>query len=343
MSLSNRIRNQHFVSAAEQRFNACDSERTDIYEFHLSRQSRLHDAEIDGRERVLIQTNLAFRDLFTFDAVEESVTNFENLFQAFENHSTDIVRRFLSKVENSDFDILDDLISIWSLKFLNMFRNPHCIAKTLNHVKNHDRFYLKYPEYEIYKQAIESMQQNEYFQEFHRITEVDFKTYQEWLKALLLMLLPIDNNWEELRRDPFSKCILGQVSLDLLTDDLVTVIQVHLLTNDGPDRFILSDRSHTAHSYPDDPFMVLNFNLTDQCLLTFATFHRALASPEVFSTFDLSPTHNISGDINGQQATIKFGVSLNDEQIVQKYNQRAIYYAKEYVYCSQPNISIPNV
>ncbi|WP_305845693.1 hypothetical protein [Photobacterium kishitanii] len=132
----NKAHNHHYIAQVEQRLNAINpdisKENQRIYSFSVIDREK-YEISLNHTNGIKIKDNLSDDDLFSFDVVDNSFRmNLESAFGQYEKRVGQFTESLLQKINNDNLDFKEEILSIFSLKILNIFRNPYCIKKTLN-------------------------------------------------------------------------------------------------------------------------------------------------------------------------------------------------------------------
>jgi hypothetical protein len=189
----NNTRNQHFVSQVEQRLNALNptarKENQRIFEFRVVDREApvLALTAPKGRK---IEDNLAFDDLFSFDASGHSDmrSNLESQFGVYEQNLGTHSRSLLHKLAGATpGDIEEDLLQVFASKFLNFVRNPNCVTKVLNTVGEITNYKPTDP---VLRKAFQQIKRGSRRHQ-GRVCKrfgLTAAAYERWLSALFLLL-----------------------------------------------------------------------------------------------------------------------------------------------------------
>jgi hypothetical protein len=330
---------QHFVSQVEQRFNAIDrslpKKQQKIHAFEIMDKERNSLRLVDSRG-VRIRNNLQLPHLFTFRDSEKIARDMEALFGQFESQYTGIVQCLESELRPGGIRSVafDDAIRIWGLKFLNTFRNPYSIRKTVDTFREPERYFPTDPTYKSWHQSIMDETDNPLFTALDD-TGVTLDEFKKWQLGLLLLVMR--NEAPGIGNYPYADTLMGQMAHELLTDrSRITWLVFHVLSKDFDGRFLLSDRGYTAGSAPKDKArLVLDFNLSDRIAITFCSIDpKSISFPRAPWVNDtiLDAAH---AELTAQSER---PVVFDDSDWLANYNERTIYYAYKHVYCSREQV-----
>ncbi|MEM4382414.1 MAG: hypothetical protein QXX19_09325 [Candidatus Caldarchaeum sp.] len=348
----NPTRTQHFISQAEQRLNGIPPDRNRIYQFEIIDREN-HILKLVSKNGVSIRNNLAIEDLYSFDKSGELRKNFENLFQRYEQRIKSAVEALEEKLlKKSDTDLGGLLYEIWLLKFLNIWRNPYGVKKCLNtfHMMTRfhplDRYFL-----DCYRQ-IDNLQKSDLLEGFPDL-DLSLKEYKEWLKVMLLLLMP--NPKSSARPGNHPGNLFEQIAYDLLTDtSFIRAVKIQMLSESFAGRFLLNDRSYFYSSEPTDPNkLILNFNISDRIAMTFMIVNpqeivnQDITNDPILKQYDPFTQNWL---IQQSLAEITQNIQLrpvfddkeepvfDDKEEVEQFNQGMIFQARRYVFCSQKEV-----
>ena len=328
MGLVNETQNQHFVSQAEQRLNAINSNAKQInqriYAFSIVDRdsSEIHLLNQKGRK---INSNLSFQDLFSFDILNRTHRrNFEEIFQRYEENITLYTCRFTTKIKQEDSNVREELVNIFALKLLNTLRNPYSIARSLrifpDILKNsHPTDPHLYREYEHAVYGNRPHQQT-----LCRHFGITLDQYNEWIRCLFILL----NYVNDKNLTAFEEIIVS------LFNDPNLHIGIRLFTY-NQETCLLPDIGFV--DFGDDPgTMAMAFNLYSRAFVqyvflnrdTFLEKHEARVGPipqrhrEAFEQW------------KSQQKTVSIYPELNNLDLLRAYNAGAVLQCHSHVYGS---------
>ncbi|WP_163009150.1 DUF4238 domain-containing protein [Pseudomonas viridiflava] len=318
-------RNHHYVSQVEQRLNAIDpnvrpgNER--IYKFVIVDAENLLIKNL-SEDGVKIEKNMAVNDLYTLKMLGAGGQhNLEASFQQYENDIGLITRSLISKLSdpaNVDFKL--EVLRLYLLKFLNSFRNPYGIKKTLSILKE-----LKgaVPGSESLKEHFMSIDEGIRKQASRVCAEfgVTEEEYLDWLKAIYLLILqPLEGGLNLLEN-----LVKGLVENPNYMKD-ITVFQY---ANEHAEAGVLiCDRGITEGNV-DDGVLVQMFNL-NEC--AFVSFIFADIRSQKLQEF---PERYLEG-IERLTKETKIHVSTNDVGMLAAYNRHCVWQSFAHVYCAKP-------
>jgi hypothetical protein len=327
MQQLNDTANQHFVSQIEQRFNAINPNaapsKQRIYSFTLvDRES--FALSLNSAHGTKISSNLAFRDLFSFNVIRGRASRFnlEAMFQQYETTLQTNTVDLLRKLQQGSGDLKKEILEIFVAKFMNFLRNPYTVRKVLNTVPDVLHFHPTNPELLADYHAVLCGQKPH---QAHLCAKLGIspEEYQDWLRALFMMCIPLLPN-----------------ELNLLES---TVKQIFERTNGYPmvciymydrehtdKRCLLSDRGYST-PLPGDQHLSFSFNLSSTAFITyvFASIE-ALDLPRVPpAVLELYKAH----PKNVQVLPFK-----NDLPALQRYNRNVVYQCHHSVFSSSPHV-----
>ncbi len=260
MKLSNKTKNQHYISQAEQRLNSIDRTLTKdqqrIFEFDVTRKGE--ETSLGTPRRVRIRKNLSFSDLFSFSQDDLGLReNLEDLFQRYESEVSSLSLEVVNSAENRRVKPTA-LRNLFKCKFLNFLRNPFSVVKVLNTVGPISAVQFTDPNIEsIFNRVRDGS-------EVHRqvacskfgMTE---KLYNRWLRSLFVLLYPVTGK----------SCVFDQ-AIDQLFAQSIVGVRINCYDHHSqPEQVcILSDRGFNVRMQTDDQFMI-EFNLSSKAFVTY--------------------------------------------------------------------------
>jgi hypothetical protein len=264
MVLTNKTKNQHFLSQIEQRLNAINpgttKEPPKIYSFSITDRKN-HSIQLDSEKGSIIKSNLSFVDLFSFDVVDKSIRyNFESLFSRYEKDIETNTKSLLAKLANNPSeDVKGEVFNIFVAKYLNLLRNPYSIKKVLNTIGNINKFSPTDPVLlDSYKRLIEGNRPHQ--QDTCSRFDVSESDYESWLRALFMMLCPELN-----RRNPMEDIVKQLFEQD---SHFVTVTIFNYACEHADKRCLLSDRGFSI-PLPEDEYLSYAFNLCSNAFILY--------------------------------------------------------------------------
>lgn len=333
-AFQNNKYNQHYIAQVEQRSNAIDStidkENREIYAFSIQDRANY---KLGNPSKVKIKENLSVHDLYTFERIDENLRlNFERFFEEYERKLFPATSHLITKINNCNTEIRQELIDIFKLKILNNFRNPYCIEQTLNTFDDLQKYRPSDNVLNEIYQKIENNRNNETRAraEELRVSEND---YIQWIKSLFL-LLTID----------FEDCQnIFDKSIERIFNDSKKIIHVSInsYTGEYEDKYVaLSDRSFVLlQNSPTQ--LVYQFNLSATVLLTYSFTDK---NDSLFSDV-YEEAHQLGISISPELVEKIIGnrniipqIKKNDLNALGKYNQRVIDYSHSKVFCKGDTI-----
>lgn len=249
----NVVKNQHFISQVEQRFNAIDSkepkQKQRIFEYKVNHESQ-GGYEFSQPSGVKISKNLSWNDLYTYEYFDQSLRhNLEIFFGTFESRIYQLTNKIISEktLSRSEFQ---ELVAV---KIMNIIRNPYCIKENLELfsvlVAQVPTDKLLIAEY----LKIDKMQVNNGLILELGVSEDDFK---KWLKIIFHLVM--DYKYEDKGEEKNFNILRALV--DQLFDLNNKYVLVSLFSYDK-EVCLLSDKGHNNLSRNKDE-LFLEFNLT---------------------------------------------------------------------------------
>lgn len=321
MNLYNSTKNQHFISQSEQRLNTSTPGRQvdqmRIYAYDIIDRETCSLQIVDNRG-VKISNNLAYENIFTFDAFDRNQQgNFEELFQNYEKRCVYSSRRIYARLGKSmplRRHLLRDLLLG---KYLNLIRNPFSIRKMLNTFRE----LLSYqPTDEVAIKQFNAVVEGKKPQQEHICQKygIQQNEYEEWLKTIFILLYPtpgVDGAKNMYER--FVDGILGsEIHKSVFTFGLFTSGQ----------NVLLSDRGFSIIDQPGNTDYTIEFNLCSKGFFAFSPVDLLKYKPNI--------KHNADRIFQRLASEISVSVYFDNKQLSNGYNSRTIYQAKSRVFCS---------
>lgn len=321
----NETKNHHFVSQVEQRLNSINPEISKnnqrIYSFSISNREN-HEIQLESENGVKIRDNLSFDDLFTIDLIDSRLrANLEKAFCRYEQNLSTFTNSLLEKIKKEDSNISDELLNIFALKFINSFRNPYCIEKTLNTVGNLSHHFPTDENLKKHYRKIDTGNRDaikQYAIKFN-VTELQ---YRKWLKCLFMLLVPKTE-------DGF--CIVDTLIINFFRDP-AQLINICINTySEKYDSVLLSDRGFTMIDSTEGHF-IYEFNLTSNAFISY-----------VFTDIKKFPANKkiIDSVLESRKKSkpeVKVHYKENDLEILTRYNKLAVYQSHSTVYCKSQKV-----
>ena len=333
----NRTRNQHFISQAEQRLNAINSgvskDKQKIYSFKLIDHEN-NKIFLQKPIEVKIKTNLSFQDLFTFEKLDGGNRyNLEHFFQKYEENIINSTNSLMNKVSINGnkkpvgMDVKNEVLSIFSMKLINTFRNPFCIRKTLNTMEE----LRKYLPVTSLGKKIYNKIDNVDIPEVDNVTNrfsVTKEEYRRWIKYLYMLLA----NDGENKSDNLIDLIIKALFED--SKNLIKII-VYVYSGDYKNKgVLLSDRGYVL--IEDDGFTDYQFNLRGDSFISYLFCDMSKKGPDI-----IGDEHLLSECLKINSA-MERGISVtpvyNCLASLDEYNGRVVNWSYEYVYCKSENV-----
>jgi hypothetical protein len=327
----NNKKKHHYISQVEQKLNAIDptvkKRSRRIYSFDITDRES-YEIAINNVDGVKIEPNLKELDLFTFDTIDEdNRINLENLFTEYESIIEDQTVSLLDKAFNKNADILFELQHIFTLKLLNVFRNPYCIKYSINTLN----YLLKYiPTEEIDKEywnKIDTGVQPHLIDITikYGISEAEYHT---WLK-LLFIILKIKFTDSANLLDMFIK---------QLFEDKNKVLQIELFKYEGnhSNKFVLlSDRNFINYSNNEFDCSFFNLNANSFVMYKFIDQRNYLQKKgysidsinnKIRLDNKMKPTINVKTRVNNLEMLAAYNKSVITQSVAKVFNKGAIVY-----------------
>jgi hypothetical protein len=324
MKSSLRTKNQHFISQAEQRLNACNPqgapERQRVYSFLVADHGTC-DVRLENARGIKIRNNLAWTDLFTFDAA--GLTLVPNLESCFQDYEQTIARQsqallFKLQTDGQNAGIKDEILNIFAAKFLNFLRNPYSVVKALNTVGPALQFIPTEPRLaEAFAKitANGDSQQRAVCRRFDLTTE----QYWNWLKALFLMLM----------RDPSSSSsMFEQLVVEMFEQRYVIVMVYHYTALEPRHVCLLSDRGFSV-PHEGDAMMAIDFNIAATAFVRYIFCDIDGMAPE-------GTPQDVIADLK-EQRRVRVVYTVNDIDALARYNRLALHQCHRRVYAAAPS------
>lgn len=327
MSYENQTKNQHYISQVEQRFNSINGNEKKIYSFFLDEREscKIRLEKVKGKN---IEQSLSFTDLYTYDFLDAGARkNYEESFFKYEARIKDSTLSFMNKLNAKDKNIIDEVIDILSLKFLNFIRNPFNIKKSLNtfgllaaYVPTDKTLQDEYKKLE--------KRDDDGISRICRTFGVSKEEYYKWMRVIFLSLMDASGN---------GRTMLDDLIANFITDkSVITAVWVYNFGEENADKKVcLSDRSFVDLSDGDDGSLIMAFNLTANCFIKFALV-------KIDSIINNSPDLSINikdareaYDLLPKQVVIRLVEDCNEaDEALKNYNFNAVYQCHERVYCA---------
>ncbi|PKM44044.1 MAG: hypothetical protein CVV05_13085 [Gammaproteobacteria bacterium HGW-Gammaproteobacteria-1] len=320
----NETRNQHFVSRAEQKLNACNPSSTSgkfrIYSYQIVDRDA-YKIDLENPRGRQIESTLSMLDLFSFDVPGAGRVrmNLESLFHKYEENIEVCTKSLLEKLERNSADIKTEIIDLFSAKLLNFVRNPYCIEKVLNSFPGIASFEPTNPELlSIYHQIITGQKPHQVY--LCEQLGISHQTYIQWLRLMFILLMPLGNDHPNL-----FESIINALFEQRNTQSAAFIFQY------DDDHCLLSDRGF-CQPIPDGPHMSMSFNLCSTAFVDYvfadaATLVQGRAAPEFLE-------RTLAAWIQRPQLSINVTMMKNNRDMLARYNRRVIEQCRERVYCA---------
>ncbi|MFJ5161989.1 hypothetical protein ACIP6T_22720 [Pantoea sp. NPDC088449] len=335
MIFKNQTKNQHFLSRIEQRLNAINvnSEKGSmkIFSFLLLERDECK-VELESKTGSRISTNLSYVDLYSFEFLDNGVRhNFEEAFGKYEEKIQSATLNFINKIESKSDDVLEELIDVLAMKFLNFIRNPFNIKKVLNTFGDLANYFPLNSQLRTEYDKIEK-RNDKGVDRMCQLFDVEKDEYFKWMRIIFLILMDSENKGMNM---------LDDIIYQFITDKKQAIaVWVYKFTDENEDKKVcLSDRSFVDLEGPESGNLVMAFNLTANCFIKLAMMDvRTILekSPERPDTLD-----NLMAILDVLPKNIEIRLLLNGDHAIEAlahYNRTAILQCHERVYCSSSNI-----
>jgi hypothetical protein len=351
----------HFYSCAELRMNAVDPEKdrehAEIFRFRImSREPPI--LQLVKNDPVLIESQMCIKDLFSFDSSGRMRKNFERFFEIYEHKIEEAVRKLREKIDpiasrlagggtrdlSHDKSLDDILFDIWVLKFINFGRNPYGVRKFLNSLPpTIQNLAPTDPDYRRIYNLIDNLNKQECASKLNKL-RISLEEYKEWLKALFILLLPIENSHTQ--RNARFRTPIEEIAFHLFHDDLqYRFVRIDVLSESSPVSFLVSDRAYFYSSQTADR-MDLHFNVTSKIAMSFMSVNldqgRQQSIEEarrLFPSLAPSQLHDMIEQLRVEIATtLQKHLFVDDKEWAKWFNQATIYQAHDHVFCNQRDV-----
>jgi hypothetical protein len=325
--LPNDTARQHFVSQVEQRLNALNPGATPrnqrIYSFTLVDRESL-SLSLDSTRGMNISNNLAFRDLFSFDVIDEKTSryNLEAMFRQYEAVMETNTVELLRKLDQGSNDIKKEILEIFAAKFMNFLRNPYSVRKVLNTIGGELRFRPTEPGLLADYNAVLTGQKPHQTYLCAQLG-ISSEEYQAWLSALFMTLF---------RPVPGELNIMESV-IKQLFESPAGYPMVHVYRDEGEHadkRCLLSDRGYST-PLPQDQRLSFDFNLCSTAFITYI-----FASIDALSLARVPP--GVIELYGTQTRNVQVVPVTNDLVALERYNRNVAYQCNHSVYSSSPSV-----
>ncbi|MFB6273429.1 MAG: hypothetical protein ABEL51_11100 [Salinibacter sp.] len=328
-----------------------------IYRFKVTSREPA-EVELASPDPLPIESQMVFKDLFTFDRSGQTPKNFERQYQAYERKIESVVDRLKEKigplVESMqdgncieipyDFELEQLLFEVFTLKFINFGRNPYGVRKFLNSLPREiSNFVPNDPELQRIYDSISHITEEECRRHLKRLN-ITLDEYQEWLRALFILLLPSGTQRPD--TDETFDSLLEEVAYDLVHDpNCHCEMRIDVLSEDQPYSFLVSDRTY-FYSEQSKARLILHFNVTSNLALTFQIVYpstlenslRLMARQGFPNKSHETIEKAIKETKRELTERLENRLCLNDLEFVAWFNQHTILQAHSHVFCSRPAI-----
>jgi hypothetical protein len=267
----------------------------------------------DGRA---ITTNLALKDLFSFDVHpdQRQRMNFEALFRRHESNVKLHTQNLLRKIAAKDNDVGSEIVDLFAAKLLNFARNPYSVPKILN-------TFGKLADYEptapLKKKMFERILSGRKPQQERLCSRLGISDsdYNRWLRMLFMLFV----EYEEGGATMLDGIVKGL--FESKNHEAAVLICTYSAAN-----CLMSDRSFTESSDRKD-VMIFDFNLRSNAFIryTFAEIE-ALVPPNV-------PREWVES-YKSQKRAVTVHHRIDDLSLLRAFNRNVVYQCHRHVFCS---------
>lgn len=328
MKWANETTQQHFVSQVEQRFNAINpqakSNNQKIYSFEvINRES--HEIRLLDPNGHRIYNTLAYPDLFSFDVENGSPTrmNFESAFHRYESKAKTLTESLIQKLTSQQNDVNEEVVNLFTVKLLNMARNPFAIHKMLNTFGSLTNYEPTAPEHLATFERILKGRKPHQAHLCHELGITDTE-YRQWLIMLFMLFIPSGDGELNL--------LESIVKSNLINHEREIAIFVGFYSSPS---CLLSDRSFSTNT--DKPGVDgFDFNLTSRAFIRYIfadidALARAI-SPHTPSALIV----NHKNRLKILPRPIKLHYEIDNLEKLRGFNRNVIYQSHKHVYCASP-------
>lgn len=318
---------QHFVSQVEQRLNALNPgaapRNQRIYSFTLvDRESLL--LSLDSTQGMNISNNLAFRDLFSFDVIDDKTSryNLEAMFRQYEAVMKTNTMDLLRKLDQGSNDLKKEILEIFVAKFMNFLRNPYSVRKVLNTIGGVLRFHPIEPELLAdYNAVLTGKKPHQKF--LCAQLGISSEDYQAWLSALFMALF---------RPVPGELNIMESIVKRVFESPVgYPMVCVYRYEGEHADkRCLLSDRGYST-PLPQDQHLSFDFNLCSTAFITYI-----FASIDALNLARVPPY--VTELYRTQTRNVHVVPLTNDLAALERYNRNVAYQCNHSVYSSSASV-----
>ena len=323
----NLTANQHFVSQAGQRLNASNpnaapyNQRISAYTV-VDRES--FTLSLDSVRGTKISSNLAFRDLFSFDVIRSQAlrSNLETMFQEYEGVIETNTVGLIDKLQRGQGDIKKEILELFAAKLMNFLRNPYSVKKVLNILGGLLRFRPTDPKVVANYDAVLAGKKPHQSYLCSQLG-ISPEEYKAWLAALFLTLI---------RPAPGEPNIMeGMVKGIFESPSGYPMVCVHRHDGrDGDQRCLLSDRGYCT-LLRQEQHLSFAFNLCSNAFITY-----------VFASIDALDLPRVPPAVielyKTQRKSVRVIPFINDLHALARYNQNVVYQCHQTVYSSSSTV-----
>jgi len=324
----------HFVAQFEQRESdpatLCSARQATIFEYAIADRDNYELGEPVLR---VVRKNLATPHLYrigTVDGTDREYYALEPMFNRYETEGAAARERFLAAVEDRATPSWPDVRSIVRLQFLNAFRNPYCIKRTLNTIGNMANVVPNTEDGKRYASMIDRLSEAhvERVCAKYGISEME---YRAWLRALYSALFDrrVFSDYEvvEERYNVFDETI----DLVLLRKNCAYVFQVNVTENQDLGEFLLSDRGPVIRQTPEGAIEARIRLRPNVSLLVISAPLGFLAETE--------RTHPELHANYHQNREVRGSIKIDQPGWVGRFNRWCVDFSFKHVYCSDRSVS----
>lgn len=323
----------HFVAQFEQRESnlatGCSARQATILEYPIVDRDKYELGDPVPRK---VRKNLATKHLYRIGSVDGTDREYyalEPMFQRYETEGSAAQKRFLAAVEELATPSWPDVRSILRLQFLNVFRNPYCIQRTLNTIGSIGGVFPNTEDGKRFASMIDRLSEehvDHVCAEF-QVTEMEYRT---WLRALYSALFDRrvfpDYMVVEDRHNVFDET----VDTVLLRKNHILGFQANVAKDPALGGFLLSDRGPIINQTPDGAIAMRARITSNVSLLTFSAPLDFLVETE--------RTHPEAHERYHRNRTGHGSVEIDQPGWVGRFNRLCVDYSFRHVYCSDRRV-----
>lgn len=326
-----KTKNQHFISVAEQKLNSMNPNETKrekirVYSFDLIDREQ-HTIELSSPSTIKAEKNLSYKDLYTFEILDNvQRLCFEMLFQRLENS---VIENTNKIIDEKSFTV-DDFLTVFKAKMLNMIRNPYCIKFTLNSFGGLSDHYPTDAELKNKFNKINDYKVPKSFLESFNVTEDDYKS---WLKIIFLMVTPLNSN----------KYILDEIAENFFNlEKYYHLINIFKYKHES---CLLSDRSYVNLSslFKSTNGLTFGFNLRHDAFIymTFLPNDLDKLAKELLGESGQNVAKLLKNNgVKQIQFNLVIQPHIDDLEQLKNYNRHVIYQCVNNVYAAKDSVLI---